>query len=479
MGDEAKGLGDLDALLEALPFDVWVRDRDDRCVYANATARRHWPGLVGSRPSDAAGTERVAVIWRENNTRAAAGEIVRGEVTYDHEGRPHTFLNIIAPIRRGERVEGTAGINIDVTELRDREREVARLEALLRSLFDSAPLAIGIRAVRGDDLVHIADNPASAALLGQTPAALQNVSELAIGIDREQVARAIARFRQARAAGGPVPFELTYPFPGGARTLAGRVAPLPSDEEERYAFFAEDVTEVRALEGSLMRADRLATLGTLAASIAHEINNPLTLTLTHLALALRELEVPAAHDRRAAVTDEIRSALVGVERVATLVKDLLTMSKPERGFETSDVDVGLTVRSTLGLAGAELRRRASVDVDVDPELRVRGNSMRLGQVLLNLLMNAAQSFGERSGSIVVAAHRRSPDATVTIVVADGPGIPASVRPRLFEPFATGRATGTGLGLYVCRQIVEQMGGRIEAHDRAGGGTEMRVVLPSG
>ncbi len=479
MGDDTHDHGDLHALLEALPFDVWVRDETELCTYANATARRHWPGLVGSRPADAARSTEVEQIWRQNNARAAAGETVRGEVTYDLGDHKGTFLNIITPIRRADAIVGTAGINIDVTELRERERDVARLEALLRSLFESAPLAIGIRSVHGDDLVHVADNPACATLLGRSVEALRDVSDRSLGIEQAQITRAIARFRQSRAAGVPLPFEMTFPASNGARTLAGRVTPLPATEDERYAFFAEDVTEVRTLEGSVMRAERLATLGTMAASIAHEINNPLTLTLTHLALALRELEATPEARGRANAVDEIRSALVGVERVASLVKDLLTMSKPEHGYEASNVDVALTVRSVLGLAGAELRQRARVDVDIDPQLTVRGNSVRLGQVLLNLLINAAQAFDERGGNIVVTARRGAPGEAITIVVADdGPGIAESVRARLFEPFATGKRTGTGLGLYVSRQIVEQMGGRIEARDRPGGGTEMRVTLPS-
>jgi len=482
----ADGFEVLRALVDALPFDLWLRDREQVCVYANPFAVERWPGLVGSKPEDAGGSPEIIAIWRSNNDRAMAGEIVRGEVDYVLDGRRRTLINFIAPVTdAGGAILGTAGVNLDVTDLRDREQQVQRLQALVQGLFDNAPIAIGLRAVRGEDLVHLADNPKTGELLGIPVEALRGRSDREIGVAPDEVQRALSRFRRARAANRSIPFEVSYEFAGGPRTLVGRVAPLPDEDgEERYVFFGEDVTETRALEASLMHADRLASLGTMAAGIAHEINNPLTFVQASLNGALHQLEAAVSHgdlDQRLAfqVLEEIRTAAVGVDRITLLVREMLALARPHRPGPTPTTDVALTVESVVGLAASRLRGVAVVERDIAPLPPVAADAMKLGQVLLNLLTNAAQAIEEGAGRGHVWIRGRlggEQEHVVLTIEDDGPGIPPSLIGQLFAPFRTGRADGHGLGLFLCRRLVTEMGGTIEAGPREGGGTIMRIEL---
>ncbi|MBL8719981.1 MAG: PAS domain-containing protein [Myxococcales bacterium] len=330
----------------------------------------------------------------------------------------------------------------------------------------------------------MADNPKTGELLAMSVEALRGASDREIGVPLDDVRRAISRFRAARAAGRPVPFEVTYDFAHGPRTLVGKVAPLPDEGgEERYAFIGEDVTEVRALEAGLMHADRLASLGTMAAGIAHEINNPLTYVQASLNFALHQLESAAHRPESQAlalqILEEVRTASVGVDRIAALVREMLALARPQPAGPAPMADVALTVDSVLGLAASRLRGVAEVKREFDALPAVVADAMKLGQVLLNLLTNAAQALEEsdRRGHIWIRGRLVAEEQRVVLTVEDdGPGIPSSVQAQLFAPFHTGRSHGHGLGLFLCRRLVTEMGGTIEASAREGGGTVMRVEL---
>jgi signal transduction histidine kinase len=474
---------DLRSLVEQLPFDVWVRDREHRCLYANATCRARWPGLVGQLDVDGAPDADVAAIWRANNERALAGEIVRGEVRYRIDGVERTVVNILAPIRADATIRGTVGANIDVTEQRVAERKAEALGALLASLFAHAPIAIGVRALRGDDLVHVEDNPRAAAMFGTTPERLRDASERELGVNARLISATIARYRAAVATGEPQSFELSFRTPEGDRTFLGKLAPIPSGREgdEHFAIFGEDVTTQRSLQAGLLRADRLAALGTLAASIGHEIKNPAQYVLTYLTHAVEKLEESTRGLSSAGaeqVLADIRAAGEGVARIVTLVRDLGRLARPDPP-NLEPIDVRAVLDSVLLLAGAHLRARARVSRFDAPELpKAKGDGVRLAQVLLNLLTNAVQAFGERRGNLLVRTTRV--DGFVRLEIEDdGPGIADELRGRLFEPFVTSKSSseGSGLGLYVSRQIVESMAGRIGIESGRAGGATAWVELP--
>jgi PAS domain S-box-containing protein len=464
----------LRTLVEQLPFDVWVRDLNDKLIFANAALMHRWPGVAGRTVGTSEIQPAVAETWRKTNARALAGETVKDEVVYALDGVPHTFIGVVAPVRDESGIRGTVGINLDVTGERRARAEAHRLGQLLRDVFTTAPVAMGIRAVRGDELVHIEDNPCAAALVGSTPDALRGMSESDLGVPAEQTARTIARYREAREARGPVTVELTYPETDGSlRAFEGKVIAIEDPDDERYAFVAADVSELRRLQTGLIRADRLASLGTLSASIGHEIG-------TSAAVALGQLEISMKLVERRPDSEEV---LVGLQeaqrallRVVGVLRDMRALAVGATlGSETCDV--GAAIDMVKDVLRRDLERNVTLHEKRLEGTQVAMSHSRLVQILLNLLRNAVEAFGPGRGTVWIEVAQPSPDRVRIDVMDDGPGIPAALRDRLFQPFVSTKPEGTGLGLYVCTLLATLAGGRIEALARDGGGVCMRLELP--
>jgi nitrogen-specific signal transduction histidine kinase/CheY-like chemotaxis protein len=244
-----------------------------------------------------------------------------------------------------------------------------------------------------------------------------------------------------------------------------------------------DITERKQTEAQLIVSDRMASLGALAAGVAHEINNPLACVTGFLALAGEELETLAKRQTiPSQLLEEISDAREAAERVRTIVRDLKIFS---RGEETKigPVNVERVLESTLRMTWNELRHRARVTKVFANVPAVAANEPRLGQVFLNLLVNAAQAIpeGDYARNEVRLETRLDGDGRhVVVSIADtGAGIPADVQRRLFTPFVTTKAVGvgTGLGLSICHRIVVALGGRIDFTSDVGRGTTFRVTLP--
>jgi len=241
-----------------------------------------------------------------------------------------------------------------------------------------------------------------------------------------------------------------------------------------------DLTEVHRMHASLAFADRMASVGTLAAGVAHEINNPLsfvTLGLDH-AVGLLEAAGSTPDDVRAAV-DTLRDAQIGAQRVQTIVGDLKAFSSPVD--ETAGpVELRRVIEYAARMAAVEIKHRARLTLDVGDLPMVAGNETRLGQVFLNLLVNAAHAIPQGAADrheISVRAHAEG--AHVVVAVSDtGDGIAREVIGRIFEPFVSTKSHGTGLGLAICHGIVSRLGGSIDVTSKPGRGTTFRVRLPS-
>jgi PAS domain S-box-containing protein len=277
------------------------------------------------------------------------------------------------------------------------------------------------------------------------------------------------------------------------RLVSDSAAPVEEDGKLLGAVMVfRDVTEQQRLRRQVEVADRLVSLGTMAAGVAHEVNNPLSVvvgnadivrelldqTVATLATAHRE-EPPTAtlEDARLALED-LRSA---ASRISRIVRDLQTFARPNPvSSETADVTEAVTwaVRST----SYELRHRARVEAELSSTPRVAIDETKLGQVLVNLLMNAAQAIapGNVAGN-QVSVRTRAEGTTVTIEVRDtGSGIPSDALAHVFDPFYTTKpvGAGTGLGLSICHGIVSSYGGSIEVESEEGSGALFRVTLPA-
>ncbi|HSN55613.1 MAG TPA: ATP-binding protein [Candidatus Sulfomarinibacteraceae bacterium] len=235
------------------------------------------------------------------------------------------------------------------------------------------------------------------------------------------------------------------------------------------------------LQQHMIVADRLASLGELAASIAHEINNPLAVIAESAGwLRSRAARAEVGPDElRGAVSlalDKIESA---IDRASRISQNFLRFARAPDA-QVRDLDLGDLASEVRDLT---VRTAAHADIEVavtrppGADLSLTSDPYQVRQVLLNLVTNAIQAIG-REGRVELAVDGR-PDEVSVSVVDDGPGIPPEHLERIFEPFFTTKEEGhgTGLGLAVSRGIVEKLGGRIEVDNRPGSGCTFRLVLP--
>jgi two-component system cell cycle sensor histidine kinase/response regulator CckA len=247
---------------------------------------------------------------------------------------------------------------------------------------------------------------------------------------------------------------------------------------------ARDVTERKKLQQRLLLADRMASVGTLAAGVAHEINNPLSFVLGNLVFLggeLDDLEERLGREPVSELRRALQEATQGAERVRVIVRDLHTFSRADEA-QRGLVDVHKALDSSASMAGNVIRHRGRLVKAYGDAPCVLANEARLGQVFLNLLVNAAHALPEgHTGRNEVRVVTRRAGEWVAVEVRDnGCGIPAQHLRRIFDPFFTTKPVGqgTGLGLSICHGIVASLGGRIEVESEVGVGTTFRVLLPA-
>ena len=239
---------------------------------------------------------------------------------------------------------------------------------------------------------------------------------------------------------------------------------------------AASTAERQAAERQLVLVERLAAVGSLAAGVAHEINNPLAFVITNLELLERELV--RADQRLVAL---IRDARFGAERVRLIVQDLKVLSR-DNAAQREPVSLDRVVESALRIAGRDLGQRARLILELGDPPPVLGNQARLGQLVLNLLLNAAQAFPPdfRGEARIRVRTGVAPDGRVLLEVRDnGCGIAPEHLQKIFVPFFTTKPAGegTGLGLSICQGIATAHGGEITVESRQGAGSSFRVLLP--
>ena len=250
----------------------------------------------------------------------------------------------------------------------------------------------------------------------------------------------------------------------------------PTTTEEALACLEQASGTLQTLQGDMEQVHRLATLGTLAASIAHEINNILTPVLGYAQLAKSE---PGDVDLQAKALDR---AIVGVEAASAIAEAMLGFARPGEQDEPARISDVLEAALTC-LARKPEKDGVRLHTDVDPSLAVQMRPVSLQQVLINLLLNAFTALSGKRGEVYVSAVAIEP-ATLQITIADtGPGIPTEIERTLFEPFVTtdrsdGPRKGSGLGLAVCRQLVQAAGGTITVQTKLGQGTAFTLHLPA-
>jgi two-component system sensor histidine kinase HydH len=253
--------------------------------------------------------------------------------------------------------------------------------------------------------------------------------------------------------------------------LLGSLTESQRRERRANALVREQTEAINAARARLAQSEKLAALGQLAATVAHEVRNPLGV-MRSAAQTLSEMLPPGDDAGRASAF-----IIAEIDRLANVVNSLLAFARPLQ-LEARPVRVAELFDRAVLLARDELAaKRVRVERGGDGGLPpVQGDADLLSQVLLGLIANASEAVAP-AGTIALEAA--AADGVVHLSVTDsGPGIPVDLRARVFEPFFTTRPRGTGLGLAIARQIVEAHGGRIEAGEGAGGGARFTLTLPA-
>ncbi len=366
------------------------------------------------------------------------------------------------------------------SELRGTQEALESSERRFRDLIEAAPDWVIIfhdwRIVYANRaVVEMADAVSSEELVGTSfetlvhPADLPDVRERVEDVLRSGKPHPPVESRLLRADGSSLPVEVI----SMATEWEGRPAVL---------WIGRQTAPRREAQAELRQADRLSAIGTLAAGVAHEINNPLAYVLLNLQYLVRELpKLNLVPERLDALVDRLNEAQHGAARVRSIVRDLRDFSSPGQTVMGA-VDLRRALAAAINVSRAQVDDSVQLVASYAEVPPVRGDAARLEQVFLNLIVNAAHAFDSGSSGrrevrlklFSAAAHQ------VGVEVRDnGVGIPAELLDRVFDPFFTTKPAGlgTGLGLPICHSIVNAHGGAITVESKVGKGTTFRVTLP--
>jgi PAS domain S-box-containing protein len=468
----------LDSFFARAPLGMFVKDERHRALVLSSEFAGllgvPLTGLIGKTVAETLPGPLGEELLELERAAIRGGAPVRHEIAFGDR----TFLNVVFPIPRALGDAYVGGLSLEVTDrvraevaLRESERRLRIVEAAL----DQASDAVG---VVDEDGRYVWVNAACARLLGAPKDRILGRTVFEVMPD---VTPDAWRKRWAEtAARGALVQEQAIRSPDG-RTVPVEVAlAIVAFGGRRYLVSSvRDVSDRRRAEA----AARLAGIGTLAAGVAHEINNPLAYVLSNVAWLGEHLvgadgRPPPPREEIRRVVDEVQD---GAARVRDIVQRLRLFARPEE--TVGPVQVAAAARAAIAMVQNDLRHRASVITRFAEVPQVLGNENRLAQVFLNLLTNAAQALPEGHAAdrsaILVEIGRGERGEVVAEVSDTGSGISPEARARLFEPFFTTKPVGAGigLGLFVCHGIVAGMGGRIEVESELGAGATFRIVLP--
>jgi PAS domain S-box-containing protein len=383
-------------------------------------------------------------------------------------------------------VAGAAGALSLWLEQRDTDALRASTEATLRST--EAGLHLLIEGFPDPVLVHAENrvlyvNPATVRYLGHESmdTLVQRPLLMAVPVeDHPAMLRHVAEAREGLAARAQ---ELRLLRRDGQEVVADLVTlSVTFDGRPALVTLARDFTERKQMQARLMLSDRMASMGTLSAGIAHELNNPLSYVIANLDFVHGDMQPGPAEQQRVAEWREVLSdAREGAERVRQIVRQLKAFSRVDENRQ-EPVELHRVLDSVAQMAASEVRHRARLVKDYGPLPPIVGNDGKLFQVFLNLVINAAHAISEgtvEENEVRLVTREDKRGWAVVEVHDTGAGIRPEHLGRIFEPFFTTKpqGVGTGLGLPICHTLVRAHGGDITVESTVGRGTVFRVVLP--
>ncbi len=348
-------------------------------------------------------------------------------------------------------------------------------DAQYRHLVEAAP--DGVVVSRNGVVLYA--NPAALRLLGYANASEMVGRSMAEFLSPEDMR--VMRERVMASASGAALGPRTYAAKRrDGSEVAAEITSLPIvwEGDRAVIAFARDVTERTRLEAQLVRTERLASLGTLSAGLAHEVNNPLAFASLGLERLQRLVAKLGSETLRKELEDVIADVRGGTDRVAAIVRDLRAFGREEM-IGPARAELGTVLDGVQRLVAHVVSARALLDVRLGDLPAVRAQPHRLEQVFTNLVVNATHAFAEHApeNRISITGQVRA-DGRVAITVADnGAGMTPEVLARAFDPFFTTKpGTGSGLGLWISHSIVSEVGGELTLESGPGAGTRALVVL---
>jgi PAS domain S-box-containing protein len=467
------------------------------------------PPLRGPIPAD--------LSWFAKNLRAGRTVVIRSDEDPPPEAAPAVEYNrragirsvLVIPLPVGGRVVAAIGFGAfhstrkwpsdliaRVTVIGEvmaqalvRKRSEAALrasEARWQSIFETSSIGI---STFDQDLHYLATSPAFRAIVGYTEEELRRLTPLDITLEEE---RETAQVRLAELRQGKVDHYVVvkqYRRKDGTVIWGhSSVVRAPQPRPEIFIGTMIDITEskraqdkLRATQTELSRVTSLTAAGQMAASMAHEINQPLATIALGCSASLRWLSKTPPN------LEEVRAALNRIsdasQRAGQVIDGIRTMFKND-SREKALLDVNQVIREVLALLHSELHNhQILMHADLNPKLPpVLADGVQLQQVITNLVTNAIEAMNtvaDRARTLRVKSAIREPDGVLIMVEDSGPGIDSENVDRIFNPFFTTKSQGMGMGLSICRSIIEAHNGRLSARSTADRGSVFQIELPAG
>lgn len=484
--DEAQFL--IQSIFDNAPIELYLRELDGTYTMMNKWGANY----VGIEdPADMVGksfamfdaAEEVELSWAAQKKMMETGEPVTREFHYSVSGNTKALQNTIFPVKDAAgRIVRIGGVSIDVTALNLAKDQRDEARVLIQSIFDNAPVELYLRELDGR---YIMMNKWGASYFGVKPEDLLGGHFVWSYDSEEETKRARKAQETLLETGKPVTREFHQAIGGRRITAQNTIFPIRDSEGRivRIGGISIDMTDLNHARDQLQRAqenlhqsEKLAALGQLLAGVAHELNNPLAVVLGRAAMLQEKLqETP-----HAAPLQKLREA---ADRCARIVRTFLAMAR-QTGPRREIVEVNDLIDSALEMTTYSLRKHNITWTKslLDAGQTIEADQDQIVQVLINLILNAQQALLEKPDDrrLDISVSLLPDEKWLSIAVIDnGPGVPAAIVSRIFDPFFTTKSVGegTGLGLSVCKSMVEAHGGKLILEKTPGGGATFRVSLP--
>ena len=466
------------AIVEEMPDAVFTKDLQGRYTYINGVGARYLglapEEIIGRKDCDLMSEEEAQSTLEFDRQTLLAGRTLYAEMSELMAGVRREWLSTKGVLRRADgQVVGLFGIARDLSHHRRNEEAQRRSEALFRAAASSSFDAFFILRGEEANLRVLRINAHAETVLGREAREVEGRTLTDFPSAAFIAPRAVCE--EVWSTGRMHDSEVEAVLPGkGRRWFRRQLSPVG----DCLAVTVRDITAQRENEMRLRLNERMASIGMLAAGVAHEINNPLAFVSSNLSFIgteLRRLELPEedAHE----LNDAINEAREGTERMRLIVQSLRALSRGD-AVNMHPLDLHEVLENSVHLAWGRLRSRGRLVRDYGELPPVMGNSVQLAQVFTNLLINAAQALPKTGGEIRLVTRVNGPTQVLIEVQDNGCGIPLENLDRVFEPFFTTKppGEGTGLGLSISHDIVRGMGGMMGVDSIEGHGSCFRVWL---